>query len=187
MRATEILMQEHRGIEEMLTIIEAAAQRLEQKQDVPSFLFVDAVDFFRGFADACHHAKEEEELFVTLEERGLPRSAGPTGIMLAEHQEGRRYIRALADATQGYVKGDATTIPQLVANARGYATLLRQHIAKEDQILFPLADRMLSSDDRYELVIAFDAIEAQRTGVQEHERYHRMIAHLQQVVAGWNA
>lgn len=187
MRATEVLMQEHRGIEQMLGIVEAAAQRLEQGKEVPAHLFEGAVDFFRGFADACHHAKEEEKLFTALEEHGIPRANGPIGVMLAEHQEGRQFIRGLAEATERYARGDPAAKPLLVSNGRGYANLLRQHIQKEDNVLFPLADQVLAPREQQALVAAFDAIEVERTGIQEHERYHRMIDDLKNLVAGWGA
>lgn len=185
MKATAILMEEHRGIERMLTIVEAAARRLEQGGEVPPRVFEGAVDFFRGFADRCHHAKEEEELFPTLEERGIPRGNGPVGVMLIEHEQGRQFVRNLAEATHRYAQGDRSAQPLLVRNALGYADLLRQHIAKEDGVLFPLADQVLSADAQQRLVAAFNEIEEKRTGKGEHERYHRLIEELEQVVAGW--
>jgi hypothetical protein len=41
---------------------------------------------------------EEKRLFVKMSERGLPLSGGPLAVMLHEHEEGRRLIRAAADA-----------------------------------------------------------------------------------------
>src|SRR5512136_3436570 len=106
MSATDVLRDEHRGVERMLTIVEAASKRLEAGGDVPADLYLSAVDFFRGFTDVCHHAKEEEKLFPTLEQRGILREGGPIGVMLAEHERGRAYVRAMAEAAGRYSKGD---------------------------------------------------------------------------------
>ena len=67
MSATDVLKDEHRGIERMLAIVEAASSRLAAGGDVPADLYLNAVDFFRGFTDGCHHAKEEAKLFPALE------------------------------------------------------------------------------------------------------------------------
>jgi hemerythrin-like domain-containing protein len=185
MSATNVLKNEHRGVERMLAIVETATRRLEAGSDVPPDLFLSAVDFFRGFTDGCHHAKEEEKLFPALERHGVPRAGGPVGVMLMQHEQGRAYVRAMAEAAERYSKGDKSAVPALVENGRGYVDLLRQHIAKEDGILFPLADQALSSAEQAQLFEDFEAIERERTGPGEHERYHHVLDELEQVVAGW--
>jgi hemerythrin-like domain-containing protein len=185
MSATDVLKDEHRGVERMLSIVEAATRRLEAGSDVPADLYLSAVDFFRGFTDGCHHAKEEEKLFPTLEQRGIPRDGGPIGMMLAEHEQGRAYVRAMAEAAGRYSKGDTSARAALIENGRGYVRLLRQHIAKEDGVLFPMADRALSSAEQDRLFEEFQVIERERTGAGEHERYHHVLDELEQVVAKW--
>src|SRR5512136_296327 len=139
MSATNVLKEEHRGVERMLNIVEAATKRLEAGHDVPPDLFPGAVDFFRGFTDGCHHAKEESKLFPALEQHGIPREDGPIGVMLAEHEMGRTYVRAIEQAARRYSQGDPSAVAGLVQGGRSYASLLRQHIAKEDGRLFPMA------------------------------------------------
>jgi hemerythrin-like domain-containing protein len=185
MSATDVLKDEHRGVERMLAIVEAAGKRLEAGGDVPADLYLSAVDFFRGFTDGCHHAKEEEKLFPAMEKRGVPREGGPIGVMLAEHEQGRVYVRAIAEAAARYSKGDKSAASALIQNGRGYVGLLRQHIAKENGILFPMADKVLSDAEQAQLLKEFETIERERTGPGEHERYHHVLDELEQVVAGW--
>jgi hemerythrin-like domain-containing protein len=185
MSATDVLKDEHRGVERMLAIVEAAGKRLEAGGDVPADLYLSAVDFFRGFTDGCHHAKEEEKLFPAMEKRGVPREGGPIGVMLAEHEQGRAYVRAIAEAAARYSKGDKSAASALIQNGRGYVELLRQHIAKEDRVLFPMADKVLSGAEQAQLFEAFETIERERTGPGEHERYHHVLDELERVVAGW--
>jgi hemerythrin-like domain-containing protein len=45
-------------------------------------VFEPFLEFFRGFADKCHHCKEEDRLFPCMEARGIPREGGPIGVML---------------------------------------------------------------------------------------------------------
>ncbi len=185
MKATQVLRDEHEGILAMLAVVEAAANRLQNDKEIPSDLMTSAVGFFRNFADKCHHGKEEDELFPTLEQRGVPRQGGPIGVMLMEHDQGRAFIRGMGDAATKYAQGDKTATPALIQNALGYINLLRQHIAKENDILFAMADQILADADQTKLFDAFEQIEATRTGPGEHERYHAMIAEYQKIAASW--
>lgn len=186
MKATQVLRDEHEGILAMLAVVESAAKRLQSGKEIPNDLMTNAVQFFRNFADRCHHGKEEDELFPLLEQRGVPKQGGPIGVMLAEHDQGRAFIRGLSDAADQYAKGDNAAVPALVRNALGYVDLLRQHIWKENNVLFPMADQVLSAGEQDQLFAAFEKIEATRTGPGEHERYHAMIAEYQKIAASWS-
>lgn len=185
MKATDVLKTEHRAIEQMLDVVEAAANRLAAGQEVAPDLFSQAADFFRNFADACHHAKEEELLFPAMEGHGVPREGGPIGVMLMEHEQGRAYVRGIAQAAERYAGGESAATQALIQNTRGYVELLRQHILKEDSVLFNIADSLLSPAEQGELVAGFERVEEERMGPGVHERYHDLIAELKQVVAGW--
>ena len=79
---TGILRKEHEAILKMLGATEAAAHRIQSGGTVPTETLEGLIEFFRMFGDKCHHGKEEDLLFPLLESRGLPRSGGPTGVML---------------------------------------------------------------------------------------------------------
>ncbi len=179
MSVTEDLKTEHRAIERMLAVLEAAAQRLDDSERVRPGLFREAVDFVRNFADRCHHGKEEDNLFPRMEAAGVPRAGGPLGVMLLEHDQGREYVAAIAGAIDSYEGGDRSAAGVIAENACGYAGLLRRHIGKEDDVLFPMADRVLSPDDQRELEQRFEEIETNVMGPGVHERYHRLLDDLE--------
>lgn len=185
MNATDVLRDEHAGIERMLNVVEVAARRVQQGQQVPPAVFRDATEFFRNFTDGCHHAKEEERLFPSLEEHGIPREDGPVGVMLSEHEQGRALVRAMTAAIGPYAAGDPQGRAALVENALSYVALLRQHIFKENNILFSMADQVLSPTEQSQLFQAFETIERERTGPGEHERYHHMIEDWERQVSTW--
>lgn len=185
MPATDILKDEHRGIERMLAVLEKAADRLADGQDVSPEIFVNGVDFFRNFTDGCHHAKEETQLFPALERAGMPTEGGPVGVMLMEHNEGRQYIRDLDAAAKRYAGGDMSAKRAIIAAVRGYAALLSAHIQKEDTILFPMAESMLPDTEHKRLVGAFDDIESHKMGPGVHERYHHMIDEYEELAKSW--
>lgn len=129
---TDVLRDEHRVILGALTTLERAAERLDAGGPLPSGWWEQMLDWLRAFADRNHHAKEETSLFPAMVKAGVPAEHGPIAVMLEEHVQGRALIRGMAAA-------GATR----AAAAREYVSLLRDHIAKEDGIVFPLADSVL--------------------------------------------
>jgi hemerythrin-like domain-containing protein len=171
MKATDILMSEHRVIERVIATLETAANRLQAGQEVRPGFFMDATDFIKGFADGCHHRKEEGVLFKALQANGMPAGQGPIAVMLSEHEQGRKFTRAMRTAAEQLQAGDPAARAILVQNARGYAALLRQHIQKEDQVLFPMAGRIIPADKQEQVVEDFEKVEHEETGAGVHEKY----------------
>lgn len=171
MQATEILMQEHRVIEQVLNTLLSAAQEVEKGAAVRPSFFLDAADFIRGFADGCHHHKEEGVLFKMMETHGMPVEGGPVGVMLHEHELGRQFTRGMRAAAEKWEKGDESARAEVVENAAAYVALLRQHIVKEDQILFPMANRVIPVNEHAEVLSGFEHVEHEETGEGVHEKY----------------
>lgn len=146
MTPTEILTEEHRLIVQVLDCLEEAADRLDSGVDVSPDFFLDAAEFVAGFADKCHHGKEEDILFVAMTARDMPQDSGPVAVMLHEHDEGRRYTAGFRMAAEQMRSGDAAAAADLVRNVFDYVSLLREHINKEDNVLFPMAEQIIPAD-----------------------------------------
>ncbi|MCX7014897.1 MAG: hemerythrin domain-containing protein [Candidatus Sumerlaeota bacterium] len=172
MNATDILQNEHRVIEQVLDCLETIAERAQQTGSLDKDDARSAVEFFRGFADRCHHGKEEAHLFPMMESRGFPREAGPVGVMLYEHDLGRVRVRGMDQAIDRAAAGDAQALRDFVENAQGYIALLRQHIQKEDSCLFPMANSRMNAQDQQQLLREFEKVEREEIGVGVHERFH---------------
>ncbi len=171
MEATNILMDEHKVIERVIAVLEAAASQLSAGQTIRPGFFIDASDFIKGFADGCHHKKEEGVLFPAMESAGVPKDGGPIGAMLSDHEAGRRFNRNMRAAAERLAAGDKSAGAEIESNALGYVRLLRQHIMKENMVLFPMADQVIPTDKQRELTEAFDHIEHEETGAGVHEKY----------------
>lgn len=169
-----ILEHEHKVISLVLKGIEKGAGTLAATLQADPQWLETIVDFVRNFTDRCHHSKEENHLFIRLEERGIPNEGGPIGVMLREHQQGREYIGAVAAVMSEAQAGEAQALQTAAQNLMHYVELLTAHIQKENQILFPLAATVLTEADLEELTEAFDRIEAEEMGEGTHERYHEL-------------
>lgn len=172
--ATEVLKQEHRVIENVLDALERLAKAAETSALAE---WEKAIDFARNFADKCHHLKEENLLFPALEARGIPREGGPIGMMLAEHEEGRGYVRAMA-AVLGSGKDSLDNRQILRETAIAYIRLLRQHILKEDEVLFQMADEVLSAEEQKTLLREFEEHELKEIGAGFHKKYLKIAREL---------
>jgi hemerythrin-like domain-containing protein len=173
-KATALLSDEHRVIERVRAVLEKLTTR-PVGQSLDSWK--KALDFIRGFADGCHHLKEEKVLFPAMEAHGIPTDGGPIGMMLLEHEEGRGYVRAmLAALEEAHTDAAQQT---LISNAKAYIRLLKEHIEKENEILFRMADEVFSAGEQKEVLRGFEEHEAQEMGTGVHEKYLAIAAELE--------
>lgn len=180
--ATHTLRREHDAILRMLDVTAELARRIDAGASVPAEQLAGTVEFFQVFADRCHHAKEEDLLFPALEQKGLPRQGGPIGVMLHEHEIGRDAVRRMAAAAQAY-PSDPAAAKRWAAAAAEYIPLLSAHIQKENNILFVMAERMLSDEEQTRLGADFEAAEEQKIGPGTHERLHGLMEKLSAEIA----
>ncbi|HBA88603.1 MAG TPA: cation-binding protein [Geobacter sp.] len=168
---TQRLKDEHQLILRMLALLEKNAKLTEEGSFHDYRFYLDGVDFIRNYADRFHHAKEEDVLFEALVENGMPRANSPVAAMLMEHDLGREFVRAMEAAATRALAGEAGQDEVIVANARGYLELLRDHIGKEDDILYPLAERVIPEAMRERIVAGYrKAEEKAAEGLEEHYR-----------------
>jgi hemerythrin-like domain-containing protein len=183
MKATQVLMDEHRVIERVLNAVEEAANRLERGTKIDASFFLDATEFIRGFADGCHHQKEEGVLFKAMTAAGMPRGQGPIAVMLSEHEQARTYTRNLLEAAERLQGGNEQAAREVVGYARGYVALLRQHIAKEDNVLFPMAEQAIPVAQHANVEAEFERVEEDEAGQGVHEQYLALAKKLEDQLA----
>jgi hemerythrin-like domain-containing protein len=169
-RSIEMMMGEHRLIEQVLGALQTCVDTLSAGTPVPRATVAGFADFFQNFADKCHHGKEEDRLFVKMNQFGFPREYGPIGVMLAEHAEGRRHVRALAEVGQGTGPLSAPEQQAVVAHATAFIPLLGSHIQKEDNILYPMAQQAIPPADFEKLDAACADFEHEVLGAAQVQR-----------------
>jgi len=157
---TTALVDEHKLILRMIALLEKNALRTAAGDYSNWQFYLDGVDFIRSYADRFHHAKEEDVLFAALVQNGMPRENSPVAAMLMEHDQGRAYVLGMETAVSEAMSGLAGREAAIAENALAYAALLRDHIAKEDDILYPLAERVIPETMRGEIVQGYEHAEA---------------------------
>ena len=161
-KTSKILSDEHKNI---LTVIDALlkeADAIEDGKIIDEDFFERAIDFIRNYADKFHHAKEEDILFVEFNNNATENCCNPIEQMLHEHDEGRGFVKNMEE---GVSAGDKDKV---VENAKSYAYLLQEHIFKEDNVMYPMADEVLG-DKEQEMLKQFLKIEDGKK--KETEKY----------------
>ena len=175
-RPTDELRREHELVLMVVEAMEREAGAIEAGEPVNRVRVAQMLDFARNFTDGCHHHKEEDVLFPALADRSSA-AAGAVNSLLRDHRAGRDAVQTI-DRSLPDVDVDERDRDLVCENLERYARVLRRHMAKEDLVLFPLAELIL--DDLEQEIVAdeFRRIEELEAGLGEHERYRALARQL---------
>jgi hypothetical protein len=64
----------------------------------------------------------------------------------------------------------------------GHASMMTdQHINKENQVLFPMSEKVLPKDVQAKIAEGFEKIEAEKIGMGTHEELHKLLEKLEKI------
>lgn len=164
-----LLTHEHKHILQVVHGLSVVDENLERGESVDSALLQKIVEFMRNFADKCHHAKEEAVLFPAMENKGVPATGCPLGGLRSEHDKGRALVSALNEAVSNYAAGNLAAVADIRHAIAGIRQLYPNHIWKEDEMVFPMAQRLFTPDELEKLKLDFDA--AEKKFGDSHDQY----------------
>ncbi len=157
--ATEALEREHRTIEKVLAVMARLQEQVALDHAVEPEVLRDLLQFMRIFCDQYHQAREESYLFSLLEERGIPATGCPIATLKSEHGTILRLVNELSESTAAYLADRRLGKLNLKEALHKLVTFFPGHIWKEDYLLFPMAEKVLSSSDQEMLLEQFDVAE----------------------------
>ena len=175
------LEHEHRIIQTVLAVMGRLVDNLEYHLEISPDVLRDLVQFIRIFGDQCHHNKEESYLFPLLEKNGAPATGCPLGALRAEHQKSRHFTAILSTVSGDYIANHEAGRLALIEALQHFVELYPEHIWKEEFLLFPMAQKMLSENDQQSLLQQFSLAEAD-IGTHAHSAYEALAKDLAQRV-----
>ena len=178
MIATDILRHEHQIIIMALGGARREVLSIHETGKINGEMIEKIVDFCWNFIERCHNAKEEKYLMVKMQERGLPSDKEPILVMSLEHKEGQGMVKTIATVRPQAMIGELSAIASVALNLRAYIGLLHDHIDKQNNVFFPLADQLFTPDDQKELLLAFEKHETEEIGLGVHEKYQQLAREL---------
>ncbi len=153
---TNILSEEHQYILKAINAMLNECEQLEEGQELEKSFFEKTIDFIKNYADKFHHAKEEDILFEKLTNDTVQMHCNPIPQMLYEHDTGRNFVKGMET---GLKENNKSTV---IENARGYAYLLNDHIDKEDNILYPMAEEALNDEQKDVILSEYKELEVNK-------------------------
>lgn len=172
--ATEVtasLRKDHEIIKKVLKATEICITMLKEGKEIPPAILLDTVDFIKNFIDRCHHAKEEQGLFLALEATGMPRENSAIGTMLKEHEEARKIAEQIKSSVESYLASKSEqSRSALILHCEEYVNHIDRHILKEDTRLFVIAERRLKGkENNVENMV--QSVELEKVGKEGTRQY----------------
>ncbi len=152
-KCTGILIEEHKTILRTLDVLNAMAHGVAAGQPLVREDIEDVLDILRSYADDLHQGKEEDVLFPVVTKACDKAKVASFQHMAFEHNQERALIESMADALSSS-QGE-----NFVRHAKHYVAIVRNHIYKEDNIVFEMVDDILSPEEDDRIVAAYDTYE----------------------------
>jgi hemerythrin-like domain-containing protein len=184
MKATEILGHEHRVIQQVASSCGVCAEALRSGTKVPTDVLESIVDFFEKYGD--HYYRQEEELLLSmLREKGVPFGRGPIALINYENHKRRTLVDQLSSAVRTYITSGGATKGVLIETLDALAEFFRSHIWKQDYLLLPMAERVLSEEDKTSLADWLHMIDSMKGAEAQKavERFNTALHHCMDAIA----
>ena len=169
MYATDIMVEEHANISRMLRVIRNMCCSILDGAEVNRQDIVGIIDFIRNYADINHHQKEEHVLFSEMvEHMGDLANTIITHGMLVEHDLVRAHTRGVDEALKLYAEDPRTEYKlDIITEMMAYANRLQVHVEKENNVVYPFADRELPDEIKEKInnEVRNLAAENEKTGI----------------------
>lgn len=171
MKPTNILVNEHRIIEQVLNCLERMMERCASEGKLEETPAREAIGFFRAFAGCSHLAKEKAHLFPLIAGTKCPQGCNPSDLMVREDQHGHAHLQAMEEAITGAAAGETGSVTLFVQHGQEYIALLMKYIENEEDWLFPQADRVLDEAKQQVLEERLQRDDSENRCGGSHEEY----------------
>lgn len=179
-KATEILEKEHHVIQKVTASLALMGEELKSGKQIPGDTLREIAQFLEVFVERCHQQKEEVYLFAVLLKKGVPAGGCPLAVLHNEHAKERTLIKQFADAAEMYIESKSAAHASLESTIHAIVELLPGHIWKEDYMLLPMADKILSPEEQDSLCRRFEQVKSE-IGPEIHYRFERFADELEAV------
>ena len=141
--STTSLRNDHKLIEKVLNALETTISLLIDGKNIPEQILLPTIDFTQNFTHVCHHGKEEEGLFPALGQSGMPTKMGPIPRMILEHKMTNQLAGQIEVSAKAYLR--SRNSEELITSLKNYVIHVRDHLWKENNRLFMMADSRLNN------------------------------------------
>jgi len=139
------LREEHRNSRRLLGMLDHHVGLLAGGADPDYDLLLAITNWFCDYPDRCHHPKEDA-LFNRLRQKA-PAEAARVGDLAREHRDAAARARRFRDTLQAIFREAVVAREKAIGAARSFVDAEREHMKMEEELLFPIALRVLDEED----------------------------------------
>ena len=154
-----ILLEEHKMLQQITEKLVMLTEKV-QRAEIPDSV-IEELSQLKHIVDELleaekHYLREENALFPVLERHGI---SEPPAIMWMEHNQLREKKKQLKVLIENFTKMNFSDFKrQLGELAKAVNDMLNRHIYKENNILFPVAQRVVTEQEWVDMMKDFDEI-----------------------------
>lgn len=156
MNPFQYLGNEHRELTRVLGVLDQMIQNVTAGGVIDRQELDALVDYFREVGDMAHHDKEETLLVPALVRHHMDWFDGPLAELRHDHRQERYLTRSLRHAARKNAEWSEEDKRHFVSIGRAYSDFLRAHMARENEVWFSMAARLLPESVQAELVQSFE-------------------------------
>jgi hemerythrin-like domain-containing protein len=150
----DLLLEEHQNIEKLLLVLEHELEIFDRSGRPDYEILQTIIQYFQDYPEKCHHPKEEM-IFDKLKARDAV-AAKRFGDVEAEHEVETRRLRSFARAVDSVLADQEFLRESFHLAVHDFIEHQRQHLQKEEQLLFPAAIKALRRQDWAEIDARLD-------------------------------
>jgi hemerythrin-like domain-containing protein len=176
MKSTSDLKEEHEDIAIFLAILDSILSKMQSKKQISLEDLQWLFEFNRDFVLKCHNGKEDCILFPAMEGMAVP----PEFInsLISEHELAWSISKTMRGLIQDYIEGRRDAEWDIIELGRSYINFMKEHIDKEETILYPLVDEYISRDMDDLLALRFRLFNEDRIGIGRYVDLKEMLQYL---------
>jgi len=155
-KTLNIIRDEHRSIAAILDGMDYLVKRIRaRRKKVDPRVFHAMLYYLDTFSERMHHPKEDQYLFKAMRERSAEADTHIADLE-EDHTRGEDALRRLAQCLIRYEEGGEQEFPAFEREVENFVRNYREHMRKEEDIVFPLAQRLLTASDWQAIDRAFE-------------------------------
>ena len=175
----DILLEEHQNIEKLLLVLEHELQVFDRSERADYEILQTIIQYFQDYPESCHHPKEEM-IFEKLKARD-PAAAERVGDVEGDHEVEAKRLRSFARAVDAVLADQEFLRENFHMAVHDFVDHQRQHLEKEERLLFPAAVKALRPEDWAEIDARLDDRKDPLFNSVVEEKFHD----LQKTILRW--
>ena len=175
MTPTENLINEHKEINELLNILSKISDKIKSKDVFYTNDVEEIVDYLILLINKSHHGKEDGVFYPELMQSGISKEIAPLSIINYEHTLSRRYLKEIVSCVVNCKIGNDFSGEMLAESITNYVVVIKNHIKREEEIVFPMAEKLLSVDKKNEIAKKFENIDENNFNHSFVEHFNKLL------------